>query len=73
MIVLVETNSGVKKCFIRDKIFMEVDQDNKKIPNGTIRTSVIQNIIWITKGKMKKYPTTEWLKMADEKDYFNLE
>jgi hypothetical protein len=73
MIVLVETSTGMKKAFIRDKIFMEVDAGNKKIPNGTIRTANIKNIIWLAKGKAAKVPTDAWLKLADEKDFFNID
>jgi hypothetical protein len=73
MIVLVETNSGIKKCFIRDKIFMEVDASNKKIPNGTIRSVNITNILWLSKGKFKKMPIAEWSKLAEEHEMWNIE
>lgn len=69
MIVLVETTTGVKKAFIRDKIFIEVDNNNKKIPNGTIRSSLIKNVLWLSKGKPKNIPVTDWLKLAEEKDW----
>jgi len=72
MIVLVETSSGMKKAFIRDKIFMEVDNMNKKIPNGTIRTSTIKNVLWLSNGKPKSFPVQDWLKLAEEKDYFSI-
>lgn len=68
MIVLVETNSGTKKCFIRDKIFMEVNESNKKIPNGTIRTANIQNVFWIKNSKVEKIPTADWLKLMEDRD-----
>ena len=73
MIVLVETTTGTKKCFIRDKIFMEVDTSNRKIPNGTIRTANIKNVLWLENGKAKKMPIADWVKLAEEKDYFQLD
>jgi hypothetical protein len=73
MIVLLETNSGTKKSYIRDKIFMEVDQTNKKVPNGTIRSANIKNVLWLSKGKFTKVPVADWLKKAEESDMFGTE
>jgi hypothetical protein len=73
MIVLIETDSGLKKSFIRDKIFMEVDQNNKKVQNGTIRSMNIKNVIWLSKGKMIKKPVAEWLKEAEEKEMWSID
>jgi hypothetical protein len=72
MIVLLDTNTGTKKAFIRDKIFMEVDASNKKIPNGTIRSANIKNVLWLDKGKFAKIPVAEWIKKAEEKDMWSL-
>jgi hypothetical protein len=52
---------------------MEVDENNRRIPNGVIRSSNIKNILWLEKGKAKKIPTADFLKLAEEKDMFGLE
>jgi hypothetical protein len=73
MIVLLKTNSGLKKAFIRDKIFMEVDTSNKKVQNGTIRSMNIQSVIWLSKGKMVEKPVAEWLKEAEEHEMWSID
>jgi hypothetical protein len=52
---------------------MEVDENNRRIPNGVIRSSNIKNILWLEKGKAKRIPVADWLKLAEEKDMWNLD
>lgn len=67
MIVLVECKDDtVKKAYIRDKIFMEIDEQNQRKKNGVIRSSNLKNVLWLEKGKMKKFPLEDWLKLSSK-------
>ena len=76
MIVLLKTNisgkESIKKAFIRDRIFAEVNDDNMKIKDGTLKTSDIEGVYSISDGLMKLVPTKDWLEMIQEKSFFGL-
>ena len=67
MIVLIETNVGIKKYFVRDKIFFEIDDNNKKIKKGTVKTLNLKYVLWEVKDKIEKIPILDWLKNYGEK------
>jgi hypothetical protein len=73
MIVIAETNSGMKKLFLRDRIFSEIDTNNKKIPNGVVRSTNIQNILWLDHGTSTKVPLAKFLENADASDYWGVD
>jgi len=71
MIVLVKMKSGEnKKAFVRNDIFHEANNLNKKTTNLT--TSTIDSVYWPDKEGIKNIPVKEWLTMADENNYWNL-
>jgi len=73
MIVLLETKDGkIKKAFIRNQIFQEVDDDNKKI--GTMKTDTINGILWpAAKGEgIRKVEVAKWLEMAEAANFWGL-
>jgi hypothetical protein len=52
---------------------MEVDASNKKIPNGTIRSANIKNVLWLKKGKAQKLPVADFLKATEETEFWGLQ
>jgi hypothetical protein len=72
MIVLVKTKSGnIKKAFIRNHIFQEVDDLGKKI--GQLKTEDIKSVFWPQKGgTMGEIETKAWIATAEENDFYGL-
>jgi hypothetical protein len=67
----VNTKDGdTKKAFIRNQIFQEVDDSNKKL--GQLKTSTIKSVIWPVKGKFTEMETSAWLALAEENSFWNL-
>ena len=72
MIVLVKQNDKIVKTFIRDRVFNEVDDQNKKISGAVLRSSNIESVLWLQKGKFKEIPLQEWLALAEEHEFWNV-
>jgi len=72
MIVIITTKTGEnKKAFIRNQIFKEIDQNNK--PIGPITTSTIKSIYWPIKNKIEDIPIKEWMKTAEENNFWGMD
>ena len=69
MIVLIETNVGIKKYFFRDKIFFEIDDNNKKIKKGTVKTLNSKYVLWAVKDKIEKIPILDWLQIMERRNF----
>lgn len=66
---MIKTNSGIKKAFIRNQIFFEADDFNKK--GDSITTSTITGVYWIDKDRnMTLWPAKKWIELAESKDYW---
>jgi hypothetical protein len=63
-------DGNTKKAFIRNQIFQEVDETNKKL--GQLKTSLIKSVIWPVKGKFSELETAKWLELAEENSFWNL-
>jgi len=72
MIVLVKQNGKTVKAYIRDRVFNEVNESNKKIDGAVLRSSNIESVLWLKDGKFKELPLKEWIAMAEEADFWNV-
>jgi hypothetical protein len=75
MIVVVKMQSAnrtFKKCMVRDRVFAEVDETNKKIPNGILKTTDIASVIWIGKdGVPTPMPPNDYLNEMHDNMFYN--
>jgi len=72
MIVLVKHGGKIVKTFIRDRVFNEVNDANKKIDGATLRSSNIESVLWLEKGKFKEIPLQKWMALAEENDFWSI-
>ena len=71
MIVMIEMINGEnKKTLVRNGIFHEINQINKK--TESITSSKIANVYWPTKTGMQKVPVKKWVDYMDQNNYFGL-
>jgi len=74
VIVLIETKNGaIKKAFVRNAIFHEVKDDNRK--EDPIQTGTIDSVYWLDAAEGKsiiKWPIKKWLEAAEASEYFGM-
>jgi hypothetical protein len=71
MIVLLKMkNDEVKKAFIRNHIFQVAADDNRKV--GQLATNTIKAVFWPDKKGLKELSVDDFLKEAEENDFWNL-
>lgn len=64
MILLVRLNDkSIKKVYLKERIFHEVNADNKKMEQ--IKSSTVRTIFWIKDGKMNALPKEEVFEEID--------
>ena len=74
VIVKMKNMSGkkdFKKCSIRDRSFIEVDDSNRKISSNALKLGDIEGVISITNGTFNVKPVQDWLEEAQEKIFWN--
>lgn len=59
------------KAFIRNEVFYNVKDDNKKA--GSLPTAKIRAVVWPMKESVVEVPVKEWLKLAEENNFWGLE
>jgi len=77
MIVLAKlaTDNGKKvfeKVMIRDRTFFEIDEINKKKPNGNRKVSEIEGVLSLKDGKFQVVPTQAWLDQAQNNNFWGV-
>jgi hypothetical protein len=71
MIVLIkDTDGNTHKTLIRNHIFQEADETNKK--GAALKSNQIRSVYWPTKKGMTEVPIAQWLEMADTQNFWNL-
>lgn len=75
MIVLakMKSNDGkkvFKKCLIRDRTFIEVDDECRKVSNGVVKASDVDGVISLQGGKFQVVKTNDWLDEAQNKNFW---
>jgi len=68
------SDSGKKtfsKLMIRDRTFFEIDDKNKKKPDGNRKISEIEGILSLKDGKFQVVPTQAWLEQAQNCNFWN--
>lgn len=64
MILLVRLNDkSIKKVYLKERIFHEVNAENKKMEQ--IKSSTVKTIFWIRSGEMNELPKEEVFEEID--------
>ena len=72
MIVVIKMKDDeIKKAFIRNSIFHEVDTTNKRL--SPLTTSKVDSVFWIDKNRtMIQWPVKEWIAHCEENNYWGI-
>jgi hypothetical protein len=67
------TSDGKKKfekLMIRDRTFFQIDEKNKKVPDGNRKISEIEGVLSLKDGKFQVVPTAAWLEQAQSANFW---